>query len=115
MLLPDALLARELPTIAAVVVGADGIGRRTFTNKAGTFGVTAAAWFSGVAVYVLATREKVESRLLTSYLATSTLFERIPTHLVSSFLMDTGAVPPDHLAAITEHYAVELPFLLEIL
>ena len=48
----------------AVVMGADAVTAEHWTNKAGTYGLAAAAWFSGVPVYVLASRDKTAAAAL---------------------------------------------------
>lgn len=69
----DAQLTRELSTATAVVVGADTVAPRHWTNKAGTFGLAAAAHFAHVPVYVISGREKAASELLASQMTLSAL------------------------------------------
>lgn len=109
----DALVTTYLSTASAVVVGADAVSTRAWTNKAGTYGLAAAAWFSGVPVYVVASRDKAESELLTPHLQVPRLFERTPLQLATLLLTETGPIPPDAASGFTERFRTDLPFLLK--
>jgi translation initiation factor 2B subunit (eIF-2B alpha/beta/delta family) len=104
----DALLTTYLPSAAAVVVGADAVSAHHWTNKSGTFGLAAAAWFSGVPVYVVASRDKAEAEELGAEMRLPRLFEHTPAQLATLFLTDGGPVPPDQLAAVTQRFAADL-------
>jgi methylthioribose-1-phosphate isomerase len=55
----DAAVCAVVPTADAVLVGADALSGVGFINKVGTSGICALATACGVAVYVLAGREKI--------------------------------------------------------
>jgi translation initiation factor 2B subunit (eIF-2B alpha/beta/delta family) len=111
----DTAMTTYLSTAAAVVVGADAVAARTWTNKAGTYGLAAAAWFSGVPVYVVASRDKAESELLTPHLQLPRTFERTPIQLATLVLTEAGPVPPDAISGMAERFRFDLPFLLSCL
>ena len=101
----DAELTTYLPSADAVIVGADAIAAREWTNKAGTFGLAAAAWFCGVPVYVVASRDKAQPDALAGRVPLPRTFERIPVSLATLFLTDAGAVPPDDVPSLSERFA----------
>jgi translation initiation factor 2B subunit (eIF-2B alpha/beta/delta family) len=110
---PDATLTTYLGSATAVIVGADAVASAEWTNKAGSYGVAAAAWFSGVPVYVVASRDKATAGDLSRRLRVTCLFERTPAQLVTQFLTDIGPVPPDGLAPFANRYSEDLPYLLD--
>ena len=114
-LVPDALLTTYLPVASAVVVGADAVEIAAWTNKAGTFGIAAAAWFSGVPVYVICSRDKAASPELAARLTPSGVFERTPSELATLFLTEAGPISPDGLSNLVARHADDLPHLLGIL
>ncbi len=114
-LVADALMTTYLSGASAVVVGADAIEADAWTNKAGTFGLAAAAWFSGVPVYVICSRDKAAPPSLGSRLAPTRIFERTPSELATLFLTEVGPIPPDGLNDLVARHADDLPHLLEIL
>jgi translation initiation factor 2B subunit (eIF-2B alpha/beta/delta family) len=114
-LVADAALTTYLPRATAVIVGADAVAARHWTNKAGTYGLAAAAWFSGVGVYVLASRDKAESEALTPLIELPRTFERIPVQLGTQFLTDAGPATPDALGGLAERCAPDLAHLFRIL
>lgn len=111
----DALATTFLSSVDAVVVGADTLAAHSWTNKAGTFGVAAAAWFAAVPVYVVASRDKAAPPALAARLQTPSAFERTPAELATLFLTDIGPVAPDHLAQFVGHAAADPSHLLTIL
>ena len=111
----DALLTTYLRSASAVLVGADAVETDVWTNKAGTYGLAAAAWFSGVPVYVICSRDKAAPPALGARLTSSELFERTPTSLATLFLTEVGPVSPDALGDLVARHADDLPHLLEIL
>jgi ribose 1,5-bisphosphate isomerase len=111
----DSALTTYLPEADAVVVGADAVAARHWTNKAGTFGLAAAAWFAGVPVYVVVSRDKAEAASLTSRITVPRLFEHIPSELATLFLTDAGPIAPESLSALTERFASDLDQLFAYL
>ena len=111
----DALLTTYLGSAAAVVVGADALSARDWTNKAGTYGLAAAASFSGVPVYVVVSRDKAAADVLISRMQIARLFERIPIALATLFLTETGPVPPELVSTFTERSAADLRQLFKYL
>ena len=114
-LVRDAELTTYFSPDAAVVVGADSVAADHWTNKVGTYGLAAAAWFTGVPVYVVASRDKAASAGLVERLTIATPFERTPAQLATLVLTDGGPIPPDALPTVAERYTAELPFLLDVL
>lgn len=112
---PDALLTTYLGAGTMVVVGADAIARDAWVNKAGTFGLVAAASFTGVPVYVVASRDKGQAGSLARQAAYSRLFEATPASLMTQLITDSGAVSPEHLAGISERFSQETDALLAAL
>lgn len=108
----DALLTTYLPEAAAVVCGADAISVRDWTNKAGSFGLSAAAFFAGVPVFVVATRDKAQAALLRARTLLPRIFERTPSQLVTQFLTESGPIGPGDLEQVTERFAADLEVLL---
>lgn len=111
----DATMTTYLPEASAVVVGADAVGARHWTNKAGTYGLSAAAWFSGVPVYVVASRDKAVAAALDVAMSPSRLFEHVPAQLATLYLTDVGSIPPEGLDVFAERFQPDLRYLLEIL
>jgi translation initiation factor 2B subunit (eIF-2B alpha/beta/delta family) len=111
----DALMTTYLSCAHAVIVGADAVAAEFWINKAGTYGLAAAAWFSGVPTYVIASRDKAAPAQLADRLPSPPPFERTPTHLATQLLTDIGPIPPDGLAAFVEHRSTDLPYLLAVL
>jgi translation initiation factor 2B subunit (eIF-2B alpha/beta/delta family) len=111
----DAALTRYFSSSLGVIVGADAVSAEHWTNKVGTYGLSAAAWFSQIPVYVVAGRDKAACAELSQRLSVATLFERTPTHLATTFLTDTGAIPTGALSGFTERFRDEVRCLLEIL
>ena len=118
-LTPDAALTSFLPDAAAVVVGADAIADTCWINKAGTFGLAAAAAHSGVPVYVVASRDKTMPaelagrwRLLDAPAdevwpdapehvgVVNRYFEPTPNGLATLFLTDAGPIAPEDIAKL---------------
>ena len=95
--------------------GADAVTAEHWTNKAGTYGLAAAAWFSGVPVYVLASRDKTAAAGLADRLSVARPFERTPAHLGTLFLTDVGAIPPDRLSDFAGRFGPDLFHLLQAL
>ena len=108
----DPMLTSYLSSASAVIVGADAIEEMTWTNKAGTYGLAAAAWFSGVPVYVVASRDKAAAPALAPHLAANLPFEKTPVQLATLFLTDGGPVPPDGLPNLVGRYADDISHLL---
>ena len=115
LLIADALLTTYLPTATAVLVGADAISAADWTNKCGTFGLAAAASFTGTPVYVVASRDKAQSAALRSRMQPSREFERTPLTLATAFLTDAGIVAPPDVPALAERYAEEVAALVALL
>ena len=113
-LVHDALLTTYLPGAAAVVVGADAISARDWTNKAGTFGLAAVASFTATPVYVVASRDKAQADALRTRTSLPREFERTPAGLATLFLTDSGAIAPVDIAGVAERFAPELEALLAL-
>jgi translation initiation factor 2B subunit (eIF-2B alpha/beta/delta family) len=111
----DAELTTYLSSATAVVVGADAISARGWTNKVGTFGLAAAAWFRGVPVFVMASRDKAVSDRLETRLRVTSPFEVTPLHLATLIITETGPSPPDELGPLTERFTPELTYLLPLI
>ena len=110
----DTELTTCLPGATAAVLGADAVGAQAWINKAGTFGLAAAAWFSNVPVYVVAARAKAQASALEPLMTPlPRAFERTPSHLATLFLTDAGPISPDDLPAISERFAAEVASFLE--
>jgi methylthioribose-1-phosphate isomerase len=107
----DAAIGHALASADAVLVGADAVAPEWFLNKSGTRMLAAAAVQQGVAVYVLATRDKfvshpVAARLVVKEGASAEIweappagvavrnpyFESIPLDLVASVISDVGVL-----------------------
>jgi translation initiation factor 2B subunit (eIF-2B alpha/beta/delta family) len=114
-LVDDALLTTYLAASAVVVVGADAISARDFTNKAGTFGLAAAASFTATPVYVIASRDKAQAAALRSRLALPRHFERTPVELVTMFLTETGALAASDTVQLSARFETEILRLLALL
>jgi translation initiation factor 2B subunit (eIF-2B alpha/beta/delta family) len=114
-LVSDTRMTTYLPSASAVVVGADGVATRHWTNKVGTYGLAAAAWFSGVPVYVVASRDKAEAAELTERLSLPSLFERSPSQLATLYLTDVGPLTAGDLPSFSERFRSDLPFLFDVL
>ena len=112
---PDATITTYLGSATAVIVGADAVASAEWTNKAGSYGLAAAAWFSGVPVFVVASRDKSTADDLSRRLSVTRLFERTPAQLVTQFLTDVGPVPPDGLAPFANRYSEDVKHLLTVL
>jgi translation initiation factor eIF-2B subunit delta len=108
----DSTLTTYLSPDAAVVVGADAVASRHWTNRAGTFGLSAAAWFSGVPVYLVVSRDKAQAAALADRMAAPPLFERTPIDLATLVLTDAGPVAPDQVGRFTERYSTDIAELL---
>jgi translation initiation factor 2B subunit (eIF-2B alpha/beta/delta family) len=114
-LAPDAMLTTYLPTATAVVVGADAISARDWSNKCGTFGLAAAASHLGTPVYVIGSRDKAQSAALHQRVQLPREFEQTPIGLATLVLTDVGPVAPEDVPALAERYSVELSALLALL
>jgi translation initiation factor 2B subunit (eIF-2B alpha/beta/delta family) len=114
-LVADAALTTHFSVESAVVVGADAVAAGAWINKCGTFGLAAAAWFAGVPVYVVCTRDKSMADARMSDLALPRIFERVPSHLSTLFLTDRGASRPEGVPALAEAWAPAVSRLLEVL
>jgi translation initiation factor 2B subunit (eIF-2B alpha/beta/delta family) len=127
----DAALTSCLDGAAAVVVGADAIAARHWINKVGTYGLAAAAALRGIPVYVIASRDKLQSRLLaerwfpsfgpsaevcefapSGVRVENPYFERIPVELATLFLLDLAVIPPPDVGAAAERYAAAISNLI---
>jgi translation initiation factor 2B subunit (eIF-2B alpha/beta/delta family) len=130
-LVVDAALTALLPQASAVVVGADAISADRWINKVGTFGLAAAAERTGVALYVIAARNKFVPRALESHITLppnpadeiwpdgpfdihrrNVYFEATPTDLATLYLTDGGAIPFANLPEAVERGAQEVESLL---
>ena len=130
-LVVDAALTALLPQATAVVVGADAISADRWINKIGTFGLAAAAARSGVAVYVVASRDKFVPRALEPHIRLplnpadeiwpdapleihrrNIYFEATPSDLATLYLSDGGAIPSADLPQAVERGATEIESLL---
>ena len=111
-LVEDALLTTYLDSRTLVVVGADAISARDFTNKAGTLGLVAAASFTGSAVYVVASRDKAQSTELWARVRLPRAFERTPIDLVTLFLTEAGPLPPTAVLKMAGRFQSEITQLL---
>jgi translation initiation factor 2B subunit (eIF-2B alpha/beta/delta family) len=109
---PDAMVARHLDVAAGVVVGADAIAAHDWTNKVGTYGICAAAWFSGVPVFVVASRDKLACAALRARMSLPDVFEWVPAQLATVFLTDAGQLHPGDVAAAAERHASDVASLL---
>jgi translation initiation factor 2B subunit (eIF-2B alpha/beta/delta family) len=114
-LVEDARLTTFLPSATAVVIGADAVGEHFWINKAGSYGLAAAASFSGIPVYVVASRDKAASQILSAHLKPTGVFERIPAPLATLFLTEAGAIPPEGLGTLGERFSVEISHLIRAL
>jgi translation initiation factor 2B subunit (eIF-2B alpha/beta/delta family) len=114
-LVSDALLTTFLPGATAVVVGADAISARDWTNKAGTFGLAAAASFTGTPVYVVASRDKAQADALRARAPLPRAFERTPVLLATLFLTDSGPISPMDVATVAGRFTPEVEGLLALL
>ena len=120
----DAALASFLPDADAVVVGADAIAETFWINKVGTHALAAAATYSGVPVYVVASRDKAMPADLAAawrslpapaneiwaeadprIAVLNRYFEPTPIELATLFLTDAGPVSPGDLPAIVRQRA----------
>ena len=82
----DADVEHVVPSCAAVLVGADAIGRRAFANKAGTRALATAARSADRPFLVVAESfKRVDAEVP---LVTEDLFECVPNGLVTAFLSD---------------------------
>jgi hypothetical protein len=68
-----------------------------------------------VPVYVVASRDKAESELLTPHLQLPRTFERTPIQLATLVLTEAGPVPTDAISGMAERFRFDLPFLLSCL
>ena len=117
-LLTDAGLGSVIDDADAVILGADAVGPQAFINKSGSRMLAAAAQHRGVAVYVLATSDKLATPALWPHLrigaqatdevwdAPSTdvvvenrYFEVVPLDLATAVVTDMGVLGVDMLAA----------------
>jgi ribose 1,5-bisphosphate isomerase len=133
-LVVDAAMTALLPHASAVVVGADAIAADRWINKIGTFGVASAAAWSGVAVYVIAGREKFVPAALSPHVVLpqasaheiwpdgplqihqhNIYFEVTPADLATLYLSDGGVIPPTDVPAAVERHAADIDFLLSYL
>lgn len=113
----DAAISEALDQADAVVVGADAVAPRWFTNKVGTRMLAAAAALVGVPVYVIASRDKFCAPTLAPYVMSreggareiwdapptgvvvrNPYFERVPLDLVLAFVADGGIMPANDVA-----------------
>lgn len=82
----DAEVEQVVPACAAVLVGADAIGRRAFVNKVGTRALAVAAQAEGRPFLVVAESfKRVDADVPR---VTEDLFEGVPNGLVTAFLTD---------------------------
>ena len=107
-LVDDALLSTYLRDVDAVIVGADAISPRDWINKAGTFGIAAAAFFTGTPVYVCATRDKAQSEAMRGRIELPRVFERIPVELATLILTDAGPITPADLPQFLGRFDADL-------
>jgi translation initiation factor 2B subunit (eIF-2B alpha/beta/delta family) len=113
-LVTDAGLGALIDTADAVLVGADTVGPHAFINKVGTRMLAAAAQHRGVAVYVLASGDKLATSGLWTQLAIheqsasevwdapgadvvveNRYFEAIPLDLATAVITDLGVLGVD--------------------
>jgi translation initiation factor 2B subunit (eIF-2B alpha/beta/delta family) len=130
-LVVDAAVTALLPQATAVVVGADAISADRWINKIGTFGLAAAAASSGVAVYVIASRDKFVPRALEPHIRLplnpadeiwpdgpleihrrNIYFEATPSDLATLYLSDGGAISYANLPEAVERGAQDIQSLL---
>jgi translation initiation factor 2B subunit (eIF-2B alpha/beta/delta family) len=98
----DAALTTYLSGASAIVVGADAVLPEHWINKSGSFGLCAAASFTGTPVYVVASRDKFVPRSIAPRLVTppGADFERTPIELATLLLTDVGPIPPSSTAEV---------------
>ena len=111
-LFSDAGISSAVPGSDGILVGADAIGPEFFVNKVGTAAICALASSEGIAVYVLAGREKLLSGpdidrleivsgppaqvvdpLPSDFRVLNPYFERIPLALTTLLVTDAGVRP----------------------
>ena len=133
-LVTDAALTTLLDRTTAIVVGADAVSSEWWMNKAGSFGVSAAAAHRGVPVYVVVTRDKFVPDTLrhrvkpaladpaqvwperpAGVAAENAYFEHIPVELATLFLTDGGPLSPADLRQAIAWDADHLSYLLAAL
>ena len=126
-LLTDAGLGSRIDQADAVLVGADAVGPHTFINKSGTRLLSAAAQHRGVAVYVLAGRDKLTMPSLWPHLAIqlqspsevwddpppdvrveNRYFEQVPLDLATAVITDLGMLGVDMIPSACA--AIETPW-----
>lgn len=117
----DGAVTSFLTDAHAVVLGADAVAPVTWINKTGSFGLAAAAAYCGTPVYVVASRYKLMPSALDQRVTPpagperevwaeapagiqldNPYFERVPTPLVTLFLMEGGRVSPEELAGLMQ-------------
>jgi translation initiation factor 2B subunit (eIF-2B alpha/beta/delta family) len=125
-LLTDVGLGSRIEQADAVLVGADAVGPHAFINKAGTRLLAAAAQHRGVAVYVLASRDKLSMPALWPHLAIhpesprevwdepppgvrveNRYFEQVPLDLATAVITDIGVLGVDMVPSACA--AIETP------
>lgn len=108
----DAALTRFLSAATAVVMGADAVCAERWINKVGSFGVAAAASFTGTPAYVIASRDKFVPSILEARLSVPPLFEFIPAELATLLLTEAGPLSPADLAHAVERGTNAISLLL---
>jgi translation initiation factor 2B subunit (eIF-2B alpha/beta/delta family) len=117
-LLTDAGLGSAIDDADAVLLGADAVGPQAFINKSGSRMLAAAAQHRGVAVYVLATSDKLAMPALWPHLAIDAqapgevwdapspdvvvenrYFEVVPLDLATAVITDMGVLGVDMVPA----------------
>ena len=133
-LVVDGAVTALLPQATAVVLGADAISADRWINKVGTFGLAAAAARSGVAVYVIASRDKFVPRALEPYITLpptpadeiwpdgpseiprqNIYFEATPSDLATLYLSASGVIPAEDLPGAVERGGLAIELLLSYL
>ena len=117
-LLTDAGLGSAIDNADAVILGADAVGPQAFINKCGSRMLAAAAQHRGVAVYVLATSDKLATPGLWPHLSIDAqapgevwdvpspdvivenrYFEVVPLDLATAVITDMGVLGVDMVPA----------------
>ena len=124
----DAAISQALGAADAVVIGADAVAPEWFLNKSGTRMLAAAAGQQGVAVHVIATRDKFVSHAVGARLSMregagseiwesppagvtvrNPYFESTPLELVASLITDMGVLGAGLAIDVCEAVSREQP------
>jgi translation initiation factor 2B subunit (eIF-2B alpha/beta/delta family) len=124
----DAAITASLDRASALVVGADAFDEICWTTMVGTRGTAAAAYFVGVPVYVVCTRDKARSSSAAVPVpngepheiwadpperisVSNPYFEPTPVELATLFLTEAGPIPPSQLGQIVLRYSADISLL----